>query len=143
MRIGTVAMGAVLLVAACSENPAEVVQAVGAVRSFEVEEPKGEDPPPTNPINECPAPFTLESGKGSPDDANLDSWICRMVTPAGHKVIIDNHIPPDQIGECPEPFVLSKLTKETEAKDRNGNFLVCTLEGGGGAVIDDSHRPRN
>lgn len=148
------ALGIMAVFSACSNEPAapggsDASQLdVEMLSTIEVEEPKPlpePEAPTKEPVNQCPTPFSLVVAKGvEADDTNEDSWVCDMTTPSGNRVIIDNNIPPEQVGECPEHFTLEKITAETQPKDRNANFLVCMLKSGNGvAVIDDNHKAKN
>lgn len=143
------AVGAIAAIA-CSDTGAEpsradVVQPRLGVELGEVEIRPKPDEPTTDPVNQCPTPFSLLLAKGTEaDDSNGDFWVCGLKTSSGDLVVIDNNIPPGQIGECPDHFVLAKITLETEARDRNGNHLLCVLKSeNANAVIDDNHKPKD
>ena len=97
-------------------------------------------------INGCPAFFELRGAlAGTPQDRNGDGYVCELVLANGVTVVIDNNIPPNQIGECPPnfnrvPYMMGE--GGYDPTDRNQNGYLCTVTKSNGQVVtvDDNLR---
>ena len=87
--------------------------------------------------------FPTDGSPPNPADRNGDLWVCRLVTPSGHVVEIDNTA--GKIGSCPGTFLgpaYYMITKEDDTlqrRDKNGNGQLCfkTLPSGETVYVDD------
>lgn len=112
--------------------------------------------PSKDPAGACPAKFSLTAAYKQradmryvgrdPADDNQDSYVCLLITKEptasslGVTVVLDNNLPPDQIGKCPLTFTAYAVFSADE--DLNGNSVVCKAvsEDVGLVTVDDNDR---
>jgi hypothetical protein len=154
--LAVAALAAVVL--ACAETPNPTLGP-----AFDEEAPPADTPPKGDPVGACSKNFSLSRSPiafkytnnvgRSPADDNADGWICFLITKEptftadqstvlrwGVAVVIDNNIPPDEVGKCPLSFTATVAWGSEE--DYNGNSVVCKVQAEdlGLVVVDDNHR---
>ena len=118
------------------------------------------------PVGACPAKFTLSQKVGIPPDSrvlgrdpaddNGDGYQCVLFAKGpvynspgdpksglksmGVVILIDNSIPPDQVGKCPVSF--TALTVYLSPADINDNTVVCSMQTDDAGLVttDDNDR---